>query len=277
MGDAVSRILKGNFGQRRRAIGGRWTNIATMHLVDSSNGENAPSTVTVRTSFYPFNTSGPGSAPVAPGIPKVLIRITSGVLGVKSVNYTLAGTPKTISGSDFYVEARVFYDEMGVIDAPSTMGTDVIAYFSDGEGQDLQPTTWKKATFASDGPPVVLVGPFQTLFLGPGRLREVQGYNHSVNPVWLMFFDWPIPNQLPTVQPTNDQVPFLTIPVPGTPWSQGAPGVDPFYSWDGIESKKDFTYGVAFSCSSTGDVYTPDGAGLVSVEAELYQGEVQDR
>jgi hypothetical protein len=263
MGDLVSRILKGNFGQRRRAIGGRWTNIATMHLTD----KEAPTAVTVRTSYTPFSPSDPHTA--LP--PKVLIRITSGVLGVKSFIYTLAGTPKTISGTDFYVEAQVFFDENGTIPAPATLGTDVVAYFAEGEGQDLQPTTWLKATFGG-GPPQLLVGFFLTLFLGQGRLRQVQGYNHSPNPTWLMFFDWPNPGSTPATVPTNDQIPFLTIPVPGAP---AAPGVDPFYSWDGIESKKDFTYGLAFVTSARGDIYLPDNTGLVSVEAELYQGEVQ--
>jgi hypothetical protein len=259
-----SRILKGNFGQRRRAQGGRWTNIATMHLED----KNSPTAVTVRTSYQPFPSKGPHTALA----PKVRIRITSGVLGVKSVIYTLAGTPKTISGTDFYVEAQVFFDEEGIIAAPGTLFTDVVAYFTEGTGQDLQPTIWKKAVFGG-GPPQTLVGAFQTLFLGQGRLRQVEGYNNSPNRTWLMFFDWPNPGSTPATIPTNDQIPFLTIPIPGSP---GAPGVDPYYSWDGIQSKKDFTYGCAFQTSASGTIYLPDNTGAVSVEAELYQGEVQE-
>lgn len=272
----LSRILKGNYGQRRRAVGGRWTNIATMHLAQPTGSEEgAPtSTVTVRTSYAPWPRNITAPATLSPATPKVLIRITTGVLGVKSVVYTLCGTPKTVSGTDFYVEAQVFLDEQGAIAAPGTVFTDVTAYFSEGEGQDVQPTVWVDNDFVNDAGGTELVSAFQTLYIGPGRLREAIGYNDSANPTWLMFFDWPPPGTSALVAPTNGGKPFLVIPIPGAPVS---PGVDPYFSFDAIESKKDFSYGLAFATSSTGNVFTFDDTGLVHVEAELYQGDETNR
>lgn len=276
----LSRLLRGNYGQRRRASGGRWTNIATMHLVQPASTEEgtapAPTaTVTVRTAFAPFPRSIPalGPAKVSPQTPKVLIRITTGVLGVKSVVYTLCGTPKTVSGTDFYVEAQVFQDEQGKILAPAGVFTDVVAYFSDGEGQDLQPTVWVDSTTIVDGV-ASLVAPFLSLYIGPGHLREAIGYNHSSNRTWIMFFDWPPPNVAPNTPIPNGTAPLTVIPVPG---AGAAPAIDPYYSFDAIDSKKSFTYGLAFACSSTGDTFTYDNTGSVRVEAELYQGDEVSR
>ena len=269
----ASRILKGNFGQTRLARGGQWTNIATLHLGGGSEGNTG--TVTVRTAYAP-----PFSQPInnvvtnPTDIPKVLIRITSGVLGVKTVSYTMCGTPKTVSGTDFYVEAQVFYDESGIIAAPGYINASVTAYFSEGEGQDLQPTTWVQSNFAN----YTYVGSFLTLYQGPGQLREVIGYNHGAAPTWLFFWDWPFPGNTAATAPTgpppggnNPSHPILIIPVPAN--AASGTSADPYFSFDAISSKKNFTYGLAFAASSTGDTYSYDSSALVHVEAEIYRGD----
>ncbi len=197
------------------------------------------------------------------------------MLGARQVSYTLAGTPKTVSGSRIYVEAQIFYDDNGFLPASGAITTNVTAFFSEGEGQDLQPTTWVR-TF--DPVNLIYVNSFQTLIVGPGALREAIGYNHSSSPTWLFFWDWPFPGIARTTAPTgfpsqggnNPGFPLLIVPIPGAPAS---PGVDPYFSFDAIESKINFTFGLAYSCSSTGDGYMYDNTALVNVEAELYQGD----
>jgi hypothetical protein len=266
MSGLASRIVKGPYAQTRPVYGGQWTNVASW---ESASGVE---TVTVRTALGPFNQVFQG-ADVLLGIPKVLIRITSGVPGARTISYTMAGTPKTVSGSNVYVQAQIFYDELGTILAPGSVSTNVTTTFSEGHGQDNQPTTWARSNFGSG----IIVGSFQTLFIGPGALKQINGYNYSSSPTFLMLWDWPVPGQTPVTPPgapppggNNPGQPLHVIPIPGAPAS---PGVAPYFSLDSIESKISFSYGFAFSCSSTGNEYTYDDTGEVYVAAEFYRGD----
>jgi hypothetical protein len=252
-------IVRGNFANSNQVNGSQWVQIAEMHLP-------GPATVTVGTTYIPFSNTIAGPA----AQPRVLIRIRHGTGGGYGVVYTLAGTPKKVTGQTFFVEASVWLDENGTIPAEpgDNVKTTVFAYFADGEGQDLQPTTWSPSFFGG----MSYVGSFETLFVGPGRMRQAIGYNHSANPTWLMFFDWPWPTISPATPPLagTQAVPILIVPIPGAPAS---PGIDPYFSFDAIESKKDFVYGCAFATSSTGDSFTYDNTGLVHVDLEIYQGD----
>jgi hypothetical protein len=226
-----------------------------------------PVSILVSTAYQPFN---PDGSPPA-GIPRVVVQIKYGFAGAMVSMRTLAGTPKVVSGTHVYVLAGIFFDDLATKPAPPTINTLVTAIATPQQGQDVLPTRWARGTFG-DGPPIPLVGAVKTLKLGQGRLKGAQGYNHSPNPTWLMLFDWPIPGSAADSVPTQSQNPLPggIIPIPGAPAS---PGVDPYFSLDAITSKIEFTYGLTFSTSSTGDVYTPDNTGLVKCDAEFYDGE----
>jgi hypothetical protein len=259
----VQQKIRDSRGNSNEARGGVWTQVAECHLTHSA-------TVTITSAFVPF----PSTLALEGKNPKVLLRIQSGIEGARAETFTLAGNPKSLSGTDFYVQAQVFFDELGQEPALPIAKTQVVCGFADGFGQDLQPTSWVVSVFPQTDAPTLLVGPGAQVKMGPTRMRQAQGYNFSSNPTYLMFFDWPQPGATAGQPPPVGSIPNVIVPIPGKPAS---PGVAPYFSQDNIESKRDFTYGIYWAASSTGDVYTFDSTATVHVETEVYHGAVLPR
>jgi hypothetical protein len=191
-------------------------------------------------------------------VPKVLVRIQvadGNDIGAGMVEMVvLAGTPVTVSGSSIFVSAQLFLDELGVNKAPPTVSCDVNAFVTVGSGEDIEPTRWPL--------PLAPLQSSQQVTTKPTKLRSWQGFNSGAvgTITYLMAFDFPGPAIASPVVVPNGTPPKHTIPLPG-----GATFSDDF-----IESVSDFAWGFAWACSTTPDVYTPDGAQLVRVEPELY-------
>jgi hypothetical protein len=254
-------ILAGSIGDSQTAHGGRWTMVTQLEL-------SASSTVTLGSAFMPFN-----PAVELDGVPRVRLRIKFGIAGVQATTYTLAGNPKTLSGTNFYVEAQVFYDEIGTVPAPFIASTLVQAWFSLGQGQDLQPTAWGTDVFPQDDNPTLIVGPAHQSFTGPGRIRQIQGYNNGDSPEWLYIFDWPQPGNDPGSIPPQGTLPIIVLALSRSTATDDPAGGDQNYFWDGITSKRDVVYGMAWAASSDGTTFIYDEGALIHLEWEVFLGD----
>lgn len=254
-------IVAGSIGDSRIATGGRWVLITQLEL-------SASSTVTLGSAFQPFD-----PAIDLDGVPTVILRIKFGIGGVQATTYTLAGNPKTLAGTNFYVEAQVFFDEIGALPAPFTAATLTQAWFSLGGGQDLQPTSWGSDIFPAEDETTLIVGPSRQIFLGPGRIRQLQGYNHSASPEWLYVFDWPQPGNNAGSIPSNGTLPKIVLALSRSTAGDSPAGGDQNFSYDNITSKRDFTFGALWAASSDGTTFTYDAAAEIHMEWELYQGD----
>jgi hypothetical protein len=254
-------VVAGSIGDSATATGGRWIQVTQLEL-------SASSTVTLGSAFTPFSPS------VDLGqVPTVVLRIRFGIAGVQSTTSTLAGNPKTLSGTHFYVEAQVFYDELGTVLAPFSAASLVQCWFSIGDGQDLQPTAWGSDVFPQDDAPTLIVGPAKQMFTGPGRIRQLQGYNHTDGPEWLMVFDWPQPGNAVGSAPPNGTLPKIVLALSRSTAGDSPAGGDQNFSYDNITSKRDFIFGAYWAASSDGTTFVYDDTAMIHVEWEVYPGD----
>lgn len=204
--------------------------------------------------------------------PRVVLQIqigsdnTGGGSGTVQM-YALAGNPVQVSGSRIYVRALICPNEVALLNnqvfptssvpIPTTVNAVVTALIAPGAGRGLWNTQW-----------IVPEAPlqyFQQVTIGPSRIHQVQGFNHSAELVYLMFFD---SNRGP---PADGTAPLWTIPLSGLPTP---PIADSTFSNDFIVSGRVFQYGCIWVASSTPDTLTKDTAALVRVDVEVFGQEV---
>lgn len=248
----ITREPQGRLGGTVTATGGEtWRTLCRME----NDGRSYAGTI--YTSAGPIVQPTGGGFPVAN--PRVVVRVRIGGgnrAGNTSIyRYTLAGIPMSFEGTDVEVGVLIAPNEFADFGPPAdatpfpvTVQSECAGFIAIGSnaGEDLAQTAWHE--------PASPLAASEVVQIGPGRIHQIQGFNHDANLAYLMFFD-------ATAVPANGTVPLFTIPVPGG---------DTTFSNDFIKSTRVFMYGLVWAVSTTPDTLTQSAA-VMRVDVELYQ------